>query len=66
MLIFTIQEDMLVLEHYSKNYHRILLFVFSNPLLFNLYIKDVLKYIPYDCKTIQFTDDIASYSYIFI
>jgi len=30
-----------------------------SPLLFNLYIKDILNHIPYDCKTIQFADDIV-------
>jgi len=30
-----------------------------SPILFNLYIKDILKHIPYDCKTIQFADDIV-------
>jgi len=29
------------------------------PLLFNLYIKDIIKIIPYNCKLIQFADDIA-------
>jgi len=28
-------------------------------LLFNLYIKDILNHIPYDCKAIQFADDIV-------
>jgi len=30
-----------------------------NPMLFNLYIKDILKVILYNCKTIQFADDIV-------
>jgi len=30
-----------------------------SPILFNLYIKDILKYVPYDCKTIRFADDIV-------
>jgi len=34
-----------------------------NPFLFNLFIKNILKYIPYDCKTIQFTDNIVITSY---
>jgi len=28
-------------------------------LLFNLYVKDILKCIPHDCKAIQFADDVA-------
>jgi len=28
-------------------------------LLFNLYIKDILNFIPYDCKTVQFADNIV-------
>lgn len=28
-----------------------------SPLLFNLYVKDVLNYIPHTCRTIQFADD---------
>jgi len=30
-----------------------------NPLLFNLYVKDILKNIPYNCKVVQFADDIV-------
>jgi len=30
-----------------------------SPLLFNLYIKDVIQVIPFNCKLIQFADDIA-------
>jgi len=30
-----------------------------SPLLFNLYIKDILSFVPYDCKTVQFSDDIV-------
>jgi len=30
-----------------------------SPLLFNLYIKDIIYTIPYNCKLIQFADDIA-------
>lgn len=33
--------------------------VVSSPLLFNLYVKDILYYIPHNCQTIQFADDIA-------
>jgi len=29
-----------------------------SPLLFNLYIKDIPNHVPYDCKTVQFADDI--------
>ncbi|XP_036141245.1 uncharacterized protein LOC118645052 [Monomorium pharaonis] len=29
------------------------------PLLFNIYVKDILWQIPHNCKTIQFADDIA-------
>jgi len=29
-----------------------------SPLLFNLYIKDILKHVPCNCKSIQFADDI--------
>jgi len=30
-----------------------------SPLLFNLYIKDIINLVPYNCKVIQFADDIA-------
>jgi len=30
-----------------------------SPLLFNLYIKDIINTVPYNCKIIEFADDIA-------
>jgi len=30
-----------------------------NPLFFNLYVKDILKIVPYNCRMVQFADDIV-------